>query len=323
MAVPSVVSDCSATASSNSPTGGESIGTNADNYLRAAFAFIRQLANGTGFLHGSDVASASTLNLDTSTGDLVDVTGTTTITAITLAEGAVKTVRFTGALTLTHGSSLVLPGSANITTVAGDYAIFRGYASSVVRCIMFSPAGGYLTIASAKQVPTATVAPYAGSSAPTGWLLCYGQAVSRTTYADLFAIIDTTYGTGDGSTTFNLPDLRGRTVAGVDNMGGSAASRITSGVSGITGTTLGAVGGNQNMHGHTHTATVTDPGHTHTLSLGGDGVANGKAQRTTNSLSSTTTDSNTTGITVSNSTTGSGSSENVQPTMMLNYIIKI
>lgn len=90
-------------------------------------------------IHGADVASAATLNLDTATGGLVDVTGTTTITAITLADGRERTVRFTGALTLTHGASLVLPGSANITTVAGDFAIFRGYAAGVVRCVMYSP----------------------------------------------------------------------------------------------------------------------------------------------------------------------------------------
>ena len=89
--------------------------------------------------HGSDVASATTTNLDTATGDLIDVTGTTTITGITLAEGRERTVRFTGALTLTHGASLVLPGAANITTVAGDFAIFRGYAAGVVRCISYSP----------------------------------------------------------------------------------------------------------------------------------------------------------------------------------------
>lgn len=87
---------------------------------------------------GSDIASASTLNLDSATGDFVDVTGTTTITAITLADGDERKVRFTGALTLTHGASLVLPGGANITTVAGDCATFRGYGSSVVRCTQYS-----------------------------------------------------------------------------------------------------------------------------------------------------------------------------------------
>ena len=76
-------------------------------------------------------------------------------------------------------------------------------------------------------IPSGMLAPFAGTSAPSGWFLCYGQAVSRTTYAALFTAIGTTYGTGDGTTTFNLPDLRGRTIAGVDDMGGSAASRLT------------------------------------------------------------------------------------------------
>lgn len=91
--------------------------------------------------HGADIASPAggTLDLDAATGDLVDVTGTNAITAITLADGDERTVRFTGALTLTHGASLVLPGSANITTVAGDFAVFRGYASAVVRCVSYSP----------------------------------------------------------------------------------------------------------------------------------------------------------------------------------------
>lgn len=97
-------------------------------------------------IHGADIASASTVNLDTATGNLVDVTGTTTITAITLSEGKSRIVRFTGALTLTHGSSLVLPGSANITTAAGDYAIFVGYAAGVVRCVVYSKASGYAVV---------------------------------------------------------------------------------------------------------------------------------------------------------------------------------
>lgn len=93
-------------------------------------------------LHGSDIASAATVNLEAATGDLVDVTGTTTITAITLADGHKRTVRFTGALVLTHSSSLLLPGLANITTAAGDFAIFRGYAGGVVRCVDYVPASG-------------------------------------------------------------------------------------------------------------------------------------------------------------------------------------
>lgn len=111
------------------------------------------LMNPPTYGHGADVASASTVVLDSTTGDCVDVTGTTTITAITLAEGSERTVRFTGALTLTNGASLVLPGSADILTVAGDYAIFRGYASGVVRCVSYTgtnsrPVGQVGTIAS-------------------------------------------------------------------------------------------------------------------------------------------------------------------------------
>jgi hypothetical protein len=95
--------------------------------------------------HGADVASSGTIDLDAATGVVVDVTGTTNITAITLADGKRRICRFTGALTLTNGASLVLPGGANLTTVAGDYAIFAGYAAGVVRCVAFAP--GKLPIA--------------------------------------------------------------------------------------------------------------------------------------------------------------------------------
>jgi microcystin-dependent protein len=70
------------------------------------------------------------------------------------------------------------------------------------------------------ELPAGMLAPYAGATAPSGWLLCDGTAKSRTTYADLFTAIGTTYGTGDGSTTFNLPDLRGRVPVGADGDAG-------------------------------------------------------------------------------------------------------
>lgn len=81
--------------------------------------------------------------------------------------------------------------------------------------------------------PAGIVMPFAGSTAPQGYLLCDGSAVSRTDYADLFAAIGTTYGAGDGSTTFNLPDLSGRVVIGVSNnhalgsTGGEASHTLT------------------------------------------------------------------------------------------------
>lgn len=94
-------------------------------------------------------------------------------------------------------------------------------------------------------VPIGAMIDFTGSTSPnSSFVLPYGQAISRTTYSTYFAMVSTTYGTGDGSTTFNVPDLRGRVIAGKDDMGGSAASRLSG--TGITtggATTLGGSGG--------------------------------------------------------------------------------
>jgi len=165
------------------------------------------------------------------------------------------------------------------------------------------------------------------SSIPTGWYACYGQAVSRTTYSAAFAVIGTTFGSGDGSTTFNLPDCRGRLLAGLDNMGGTAANRITSGVSGISGTTLGAAGGGQASQADTLTATtsITDPGHSHTFTHPGGtgGQIAGTSAWIGSSVNTSSTNSTVTGLTASTTVTSSltGTTQNVQPTMMVNVII--
>lgn len=114
---------------------------------------------------------------------------------------------------------------------------------------------------------------YAGGAAPAGWLLCSGAAVSRTTYADLFAILGTVYGAGNGTTTFNLPDARGRVIAGKDNMGGVSSNRLATP---IDGDVLGAAGGTELHtltvgqipgHGHDVTGVAASGGaHTHTVS---------------------------------------------------------
>jgi hypothetical protein len=92
--------------------------------------------------NGADIASAGTVDLNAATGDYLTITGTTTITAITLAEGKRRAVRFAGALLLTHGASLVLPGAANITTAQNDTAVFRGESGGVVRCLAYQRASG-------------------------------------------------------------------------------------------------------------------------------------------------------------------------------------
>lgn len=122
-------------------------------------------------------------------------------------------------------------------------------------------------------IPIGGFLPYGGSTAPnSSFVLPYGQAISRTTYSSLFSLFSTTYGTGDGSTTFNVPDLRGRIPVGKDDMGGVAASRVTSAGAGIDGATLGTAGG-----GQTHTLTtaqlpvITPAG---TISLSPSSIAN-------------------------------------------------
>ena len=164
---------------------------------------------------------------------------------------------------------------------------------------------------------------FCGTVAPDGWLFCHGQAVSRATYAALFTAIGTAFGAGDGSTTFNIPDYRGRVAIGRDNMGGTPANRVTSVVSGLAATTLGATGGDQRLHGHTHAATVTDPGHNHLVpsrinDTPNDFIAAGAGS----TAGADATLPSTTGITVANSTTGGGSSENIPPAIVENMIIK-
>ncbi len=98
------------------------------------------------------------------------------------------------------------------------------------------------------NTPIGGMMPYLGSTAPnSSFVLPYGQAISRTTYATLFTLVSTTFGVGDGSTTFNVPDVRGRGVVGLDNMGGAAAGRLTTAGSSIDGTTIGAAGGAQTV----------------------------------------------------------------------------
>lgn len=97
---------------------------------------------------GSNIASASTINLTTATGNYVHITGTTTITAVTLAQGAERTVVFDDILTFTHSASLILPSGASITTAAGDVAKLRGEAAGVVRCVSYTKASGAAVVVS-------------------------------------------------------------------------------------------------------------------------------------------------------------------------------
>ncbi len=158
------------------------------------------------------------------------------------------------------------------------------------------------TIASSSGVPAGAVTAYAGSVSPAGWFLCYGQAINRTTYSDLFDAIGTAYGVGNGSTTFNLPDLRGRVPLGKDNMGGSSANRVTA----TQADNLGQASGAQN-----HTLVISEmPAHTHTKGFNPIGSVQGGGGPSYGSNINT------------GSTGGGGSHNNMQPYQTTNYIIK-
>ena len=185
------------------------------------------------------------------------------------------------------------------------------------------------------SIPTGVVNPFAGDTAPTGWLMCSGETFSATVYPALASLLGSKYGAISGD-NYRLPDLRGRTPFGKDDMGGTAASRITNAVSGVTGTTIGAVGGDQRLHAHNHG--VTDPSHGHTV-IGGPGghtvTTNfgGGTTSATFSFSPSGVNGNfgygpiwsvsgsTTGISINNNTQGGGS-QNLPPAIILNYIIK-
>ena len=110
-----------------------------------------------------------------------------------------------------------------------------------------------LVFSTVQGVPSGSVFCMAVATVPSGYLECNGAAVSRTTYSALFAIIGTQYGTGNGSSTFNLPDLRGEFVRGFDNGRGVDNGRsIASGQ-----------GAQNSSHNHTASSSVTDPGHRH------------------------------------------------------------
>jgi microcystin-dependent protein len=192
-------------------------------------------------------AAAATLNLPAVT---------------TVAQGAGWLVLNFGsaALTLDPNASEIINGQASIALPPGMTAnILRSGAGWVAGIF-----GHGRLIGEYVQV--------AGANLPPFCVWPNGQNLSRSSYATLFAAIGTTYGAGDGTTSFGTPDVRGRALFGLDNLGGAAASRITSGVSGINAAALGNAGGDQRIgtHGHAasqaaHNHSLNDPGHSHSL----------------------------------------------------------
>lgn len=155
-------------------------------------------------------------------------------------------------------------------------------------------------------VPTGCLIMWPSNTIPSDWKLCDGAAISRVTYNTLFALLGTTFGAGDGSTTFNLPNYKNRMPYGADTV-----------VVGATGGSADAI-----VVSHTHTATVTDPGHAHNIGSTSS-VVSGNFGAGTGSTNTPLSATAVTGITVSNQSTGvSGTNANLPPYLGINFIIK-
>lgn len=249
MPVPSAITDLSQTAASNSPSGSDSP-TVLDDHHRAAYSFLAQHRDGKGYSLEATVASASTTDIGAVNSFFVQVTGTTTITSFGTTYSGVRIVRFAGALTLTHSSSLVLPGAANITTAAGDFliAIPNG-----------NPGSGYRVVSYVRNAALPIVAGAVTSSALTmsearvlGRLSSGSGAIEELTTAQLSSLlsirapifpITATVGSNALTLTLNATvlDFRSSTLGS-----GTVNTRTVSSPISLTissGSTLGTVSG--------------------------------------------------------------------------------
>lgn len=182
--------------------------------------------------------------------------------------------------------------------------------------------------------PVGAIVDFAGATVPTGWLLCFGQAVSRATFAALFAVLGVTWGSGDGASTFNLPDCRNYSLVGKGNMGGSDAGRLTTAFYGADPTVLGNPGGGQskalitaNVPAHTHSGNTGNdtPDHTHAVTgcsnistTGGGSFATGFAVGLSTGGASAR---HTHPFTTDNGTGSATAFATIQPSLVMNKII--
>jgi microcystin-dependent protein len=298
-----------------------------NNSARAQMASVAMYRDDTaGALTTGGTATAYTLTTYQGFASLAALDGVKLTFKVNVTSGADPTLAVDGlaAKDIHYSTGVAVPTGA---LVAGSvYTVTYSNANNEFLLHCAYDAATYL--------PAGMVVPYAGTTAPSGWLLCYGQAVSRTTYATLFAVTSTTYGTGDGSTTFNIPDLRGRVVAGQDDMGGSSANRLTDQTGGLNGDTLGATGGAEThtlteaqLAAHTHTGTTASDGaHTHTIAYNlnvNQNFGTAPANQATSAGSTSTSSNGAHTHTFTTASTGDDAAHNnVQPTIILNYIIK-
>jgi microcystin-dependent protein len=279
------------------------------------------------------------VNLQTTKGDLVSHNGTTTSR---LAIGTNNTVLVADS-TVAAGSKWATVGNASLadgSVTAGKLASDAVETSKILNLNVTTGklADGAVTttkildaavtaakLASDAVIPTGMVSPFAGTTAPSGYVLCDGTAYSRTNplYSALFALIGTTYGSGDGTFTFNVPNLKGRVPVGLDS---SQTEFDTRGETGGAKThTLVWNEMPQHIHG------ITDPGHVHQQNVTANADSGGTGTRLDYDADVTGATAYTQGINTQGASTGitintAGNSQahnNLQPYMVLNYIVKL
>jgi len=247
--------------------------------------------DGTNFYAGSTgVAGNFSVGGNETVAGTLGVTGNTSLSG-TLAVAGATTLSGTTSLAGTATALTVTPSTDSSTKIATTAFVQGALASAAI---------------------TGTINMWPTSSAPSGYLLCNGSAISRTTYAALFAIVGTTFGSGDGLTTFNLPNYADRMPIGV---GSTAASVGATG--GSATTTIVA----NNLPAHTHP--VTDPGHNHTYAHAYNAAP--QSGSSTPCFTSTYTDNTstaTTGITVGNNSTTNSAMNTISPYLGIYFIIK-
>jgi microcystin-dependent protein len=163
------------------------------------------------------------------------------------------------------------------------------------------------------EFPPGAIIMYGAAAAPTGWLLCDGAAVSRATYADLFANIGTTWGVGDGATTFNVPDMRGKAPIGQGTGAGLTARVIGNAAIGEENHLLSQA----EMPSHTHIQNA----HNHNYDKTGWTI-NGTAGASEAGNFSTTATATTNATATNQNTGGGGTHNNMQPSAVVNFIIR-
>ena len=246
-------------------------------------------------------------------------------TGVTVPTGGTSFVLTNGTSVITHNSfknivvdeTVTVGGNAIFKTnvsVSGNVAVAGNVSVAGNVCASaFYGDGSNLT----GGMPTGAIMPYAVTAAPSGYLLCNGAAVSRSTYSALFTVVSSLYGNGDGSSTFNVPDLRGRFMAGYN----AATSRLTSVSSDmVDGALIANTGGIQavtiteaQLPSHTH-----DQGNLHFIN-GGDASQSGV-------YAVHRSDPNGVSVMIQGSTGatgGGGTHSNIPPVITVNYIIKL